>query len=200
MKKVIILTLFVLLLFPVLAEDNSSHTVEMTTGGSGNFKIRGYFEGESNPTYMFMVWTGENNRIYHSGNIVLENLESFTNIDVFNWRLEWTSGTNLTLKFTFVPLQAYVNRMYYIPRHSFFMHSQGKADQEIKFNVKASGNFPYPVYTNDNDRIKSVNYNTSVSSTGSLSGSCTLNIYDYETEIGGDFVYENKIIVEFCVE
>jgi len=191
---------FAVLLFVLCSILSVYASTSITSGESANFGIKGYFEATSETTYSFIVWIGESTRIYHSGNIVLEDLESFTDIEVFNWSFEWTSGTNLTLKFTFTPLQAYASKIYYIPAHTFTLSCDGKSDKTIEYSTKASGNFPYPEYTSDSDRIKSVNYNTSVSSTGSLEGSCTLSISDYESESSDDFVYENEITVEFCVE
>ncbi len=200
MKKLIAASIILLSLLPIFADSGST---TITTGESSDFSIKGFFEGTTQTTYAFMVWTDDpvTDRIYHSGDIVLRNLTSLEGIPVFNWELQWSSGTNLTLSFTFTPLQSFTGRLYYIPAHTYRLTCNGQPDKSIVFGSTATGTFPFPgAYASESAHRKSVNYSTVVSSgVGSMTGACYLSVNEYETTVADDFVYTTYIRVEFGV-
>ncbi len=176
---------------------------QITTGETSNFNIKGYLDPSDETEFTFMVWTGdsEDNRIYHSGSVVIDNPESLSNVAAFKWRLGWSGEISMTLSFTFTAMQASFDGMYYIPKHSFTMTtSSGKTDTTT-YGQKASGNYPYPKpYSDANTRNRTMSYTVNESSAGTLEGACTFTILDYESEISGDFTYTGYIKVEFTVQ
>lgn len=204
MKRFLVLSILIASLLPVFSTGASSIELEGGQTGTSHFQINGYYDRNPSSTYQFKVWVGEDdtNRIYHSGNIVMDNPDVSQKIEVFRWSLSWSSGSNLTLTFTFMPLQAYSDGMYFIPKHSFTLESDDYADKVISFGAVGSGNFPYPGYGNAKDRIKSNGYSLSgLDDTGLISGECYLKIErGLDTETAGTMVYQTTVVVEFCVQ
>ncbi len=204
MKRFLVLSILIASLLPVFSTGASSIELEGGQSGSSYFHINGYYDRSPSSTYQFKVWVGndESNRIYHSGNIVLDNPDVSGEVKVFGWSLSWSSGSNLALTFTFMPLQAFSDGMYFIPKHSFTLKSDGYANKVITFGAVGSGNFPYPGYGNDSDRIKSAGYSLSgLADTGTISGGCYLKIEKgLDTETAGTMVYQTTVVVEFCVQ
>ena len=195
MKKLIILFAFVFFLFGTFALGPAN----------GNMVINGYYE-TTEAEISFKVWEGTSvldaDRIYHAGNISVENPVS-SEVTMFNWRLESTSNISVQLSFNITPLQAFSNGTYYIPKHTVAMYN-GLVRQEHAFATKSTGSSSYPDYRQSTSGAGSFiinsavfSYNENLVANQPQTGYCTLQVLDYEEDSAGNFDYVSYVTVEF---
>lgn len=148
---------------------------------------------------------------------------------IFTWSMTGTTTSTTTLKFTFSTLQAVVNGTYYRPTYTLKMtinatkknSSTGntmtdtfystatatqvvgggtvtgtKASQDSEFSGASTITYSGKVSSNSGYG----GYGGSGSTTWYRSGTCTLNIADYEQEIPGSYHYVCWVVTEFSIQ
>ncbi|MBR6085867.1 MAG: hypothetical protein IKP61_09695 [Spirochaetales bacterium] len=195
MKKAIVL-LMVFISFSLFALDSASETLVIT----------GYYE-ETESIIVFKVWkeTGstDSERVYHAGDIYIDSNPTSGEATVFNWELYGNKALTILLNFTITPLQAYSNGTYYIPKHNVKM-TDGVTTQTHSFATASTGSSSYPGYRQGNSGAASFIINSaefsfteSVSDVITKSGSCSLQVLEYDDQTAGNFDYVSYVTVEF---
>ena len=168
--------------------------------------IKGFLE-ESETSIVFKVWkeTGstDSDRIYHSGDIYVENDLTAAETTVFNWELYGNKALTIQLNFTITPLQAYSHGTYYIPKHTVKM-SDGTTTQTHEFSTSTTGSSSYPGYRQGNSGAASFvincaefSFTESISDVISKTGYCKMRVLEFDDNTAGNFDYVSYVTVEF---
>ena len=195
MKKAIVL-LMIFISFSLFALDSTSGTLVIT----------GFFE-ETESSIVFKVWkesgSTDSDRVYHAGDIYIESNPTSAEVTIFNWELYGNKPLTILLHFTITPLQAYSNGTYYIPKHTVKM-TDGVSTQTHAFATMESASSSYPGYRQGNSGASSFIINSaefsfteSVSDVISKTGSCSLQVLEYDDQTAGNFDYVSYVTVEF---
>ena len=207
-----------------------------------------YYNGESENRLELEIFDGTN-KAMNAAIIQMANPEVVTEQSsgsgyietVFTWRLRGNYQTKVTINFNFLPLQAFLNKKYYIPEHKFTMkmnettfenglvpdiedyvydkmYDDNQAAKTADFTEKGviDGNYPYltyggsgknikyegPIYKIENGVKKNASWgaNTNYSRTfWTRSGTCSLEIFDYDHTTIGEFDYIANVTVTITV-
>lgn len=143
---------------------------------------------------------------------------------IFSWSLLGSANKTTTLKFTFSVLQAYVNGYYYRPTYTLKMTINPTSKNRAN-NGTMTDTFYSNVPTADRTRVVGggtttgtkavqdteftgaaiISYSGKTTNAGNnskwyRSGTCTLNITDYEQELPGTYQYVCWVVTEFSIE
>ncbi len=222
-KATAIITLLLLSLFSLLADAQSAATRGTLTDNS--LVLKAYYIGEDDSTQditlTFKDYSG--NTIIHASQdtsgtkVAADDTHIGANTGtIFTWTMEgetnWSQYTS-TLTFNFSTLQAEVNGYYYRPTYEIRMtlnettlsswytynpsdtfYDNANKNQVASSGTKGSSTSEYK----DSTTITYSGY-TSKYTEWDRSGTCTLNISDYENSIPGDYNYVCWVIAEYTV-
>ena len=173
---------------------------------TGYVNINGYFE-EERSSVIFKVWkenlSSDSDRVYHAGEIYLSTDPTIGEQTIFNWELSGNKKMTVTLTFTIMPLQAFSNGTYYVPKHTVKM-TDGTIVQTHEFATATTGSSSYPGYRQGQSGASSFivesavfTYTEDIKKNTSKEGHCTLQILEYDEDTAGNFDYVSYITVEF---
>lgn len=183
-------------------------------------QIKGYYKSATNGSVDFKITesvTGQNRNLL-SSYVNLTDDYTTASKEVFTWTLTGTSKNTVSITFTFFPLQAYVNGYYYQPAYTITMTKNatkiGTATTTAD-NFQLSGgsssfsktleNRDGSVYINGFNTENSIIYAGAVTRNFSdgaewiRSGTCSIQIKDYEKYIAGTFDYTCNVSVAYTV-
>ena len=184
-----------------------SFSLFATNPVTDHVNIKGYYE-ESESNLVFKVWKSntieESGRVYHAGDIYLEDNPTAGEVRIFTWELSGNKNLNILLTFTITPLQAYSHGTYYIPKHTLKMYENNTLVDTHAFSNATSGSSSYPGYRQSNSGsgsfiIKSAvfSFNESITADTPKTGHCTLQVLAYNEDTAGSFDYVSYVTVEF---
>lgn len=226
MKKCLILAamLIVSMLF-AFADTHLGRTENNVTDSS--FIVQGYYKGEHETASVKLQFKDINNQtIIHSGqstegtkvNVSDSHIGSNTGT-IFTWSMTGNFRNTTKLKFTFSTLQAEVNGTYYRPAYTLKMiinatkknSSTGNTMTDTFYSTATAtqvvgGGTVTGTKDTQNEEFSgaaTVFYEGNTSdrnTTWYRSGTCTLNIADYEQTIPGSYHYVCWVIAEYSIE
>lgn len=125
MKKTVFLILFIMILLPVFAIEQSS--TDMTSHNSltdNSFVILGYYKGTMETSVTFVIKDYSDNRVYQSyAEATDANNTGNNSKNIFTWTMSATTKKkqSVTVKFSFTMLQAKLGDKYYRPEYTIKM-------------------------------------------------------------------------------
>ncbi|MCQ2412480.1 MAG: hypothetical protein MJ057_05940 [Sphaerochaetaceae bacterium] len=207
MRKVLLISLTALICLPLFSLTQT-------------MQIHGYYNSMSSDSSVdFKVTesvTGQNRNLLSSYVNLTDDYTTAAK-EVFSWTLTGTSRNSASITFTFFPLQAYVNGYFYQPSYTITMTKNTtmigeKTTSADNFKIsggasfsKALDNLDGSVYINGFNTENSIKYTGAVASnfpTDSQwirSGTCKIQIKDYEKYIAGTFDYTCNVSVTYTV-
>ena len=227
MKKHIVLAVMLIIsIVFVFADTHLGRTENSVTDSS--FIVQGYYKGviEDDYTVTLTFKDVDNQTIIHSTQSSTGTKVNASDRHIgsnpgtiFSWSMTGNLRTTTKLKFTFSTLQAEVNGTYYRPTYTLKMtinatrknSSTGNTITDTFYStatatqVVGGGTVTGTKATQDSEfsEASSITYQGNTSdrnTTWYRSGTCTLNIADYEQTIPGSYHYSCWVISEYSVE
>ena len=226
MKKAIVFAIVLMVSVVSVFADTQVGSVG-TPMSDSSFLVQGYYKGEQENTSVTMVFKDINNtNINHNDqdstgtkvNASDSHLGSNTGT-IFTWSMTGTTTSTTTLKFTFSTLQAVVNGTYYRPTYTLKMTinptkrdgynttlEDSFYDDATKEQVVGGGAVTgtkasqSSAFTGASEVTYTGAYTGYQNRTWNRSGTCTLNISDYEQAIPGSYHYVCWVIAEYSIQ
>ena len=224
MKRTLaVLFILIVSMVTVFADAHLGRTEAHITDDS--FVVQAYYKGEketTSVTFTFKDANGtefsHNHQTSEGSTVSVSNNHLGNNTGtIFTWTMVGSSNSKTTLKFTFSTLQAEMNERFYCPTYTLTMTiNQTKRDgynttlddsfytDATKTQVVGGGT------TTGTKAVQDVEFSGSASvtytgkytgnRTWNRSGTCTLNISDYEQEVPGTYNYRCWVIAEFSID
>lgn len=205
MRKTLCLLLFTLLCLPLFSVTK-------------NMQIRGYYNSTSTGSSVEFALTesisGQNKSLLYSF-VDLTDECTEQAVEIFAWSLSGKTRNTVSVTFTFFPLQALVNGYYYQPSYTITMT---KNDTKIGTTTNTNDDFIFSgsptfsktietrdasVYINGFNTENTITYAGKVkdsftqNATWTRSGTCKIQITDYEKYIAGTFDYTCNVTVTY---
>lgn len=187
-------------------------------GLTENMQIRGYYNSTSTGSSVEFALTesvsGQNKSLLYSF-VDLTDECTEQAVEIFAWSLSGKTRNTVSVTFTFFPLQALVNGYYYQPSYTITMT---KNDTKIGTTTNTNDDFIFSgsstfsktietrdasVYINGFNTENTITYagkvksNFTQNATWTRSGTCKIQITDYEKYIAGTFDYTCNVTVTY---